>query len=561
MGRMRDWIDNPAVPFQQSWCHAVGTLVLALGCCFIGALPTEAADTDQPFAPTAAPAVRVGNLATQLEQFTGAQSAPVQGWSFSPSIGLQELATDNVLDTPNGRRADLITEITPGILVNGNTPRLQATLNYAPTVQLYAFTAHQNNIDQEFDGQAVATVIPDLFYVRAQGFSTQQAISGGVSPNGQTIVSAQNRADVTSFAVTPYLQRKFTDIGTGQIGYSYQFTSQSGNTAFAPSSNTPFFESGNLSTNEEFGKFTTGNNFGRLNDEVLLDASQNTGFGLLQNSYQNLFTDDAGYAITRSITILGEVGYEQIAYPHGYPPIKINDPVWYAGARLTPNPDSVIVARYGHRYGYNAAFFDGAYALTAHTKLFGNYSDTLTTDQQQLQGRLASVTLDQFGNPVDTLTGAPVLLANQFFGLQDSLFRLQQLTVGVTTTLGRDTISLAMFQQNQKLISTSFGVAGYSQRGTSGSVSWSHQLSPAASTTAYLQYGTLTSPILGGAAAAAQVFTADLSYIYRFSDTLTGNLQYILSNSISNVPGTVGTVQVPIGALQNVVLVGVTKHF
>jgi uncharacterized protein (PEP-CTERM system associated) len=524
---------------------------------------TQPVSPELPTVQTAPPAVRVGDLPTQLEQFSAPPpTGPVKAWTIVPTLGLQELATDNVLLTPNGRRADLITSIIPGILINGDTQRLQATLNYAPMFQVYAFTPGQNNIAQQFNGQALATVVPDLLFINLQGFAAQQSTVGGLAPTGTPVLPAQQRIQTYSFTASPYLSHTFDGAGTAQIGYAFNYTSQSGTAAFQPLSSLPYFVSANLYSDEEFAKFTTGENLGRLNDKVLLDAVQNSGYGLVQNSYQNFYVDDIGYALTRSLTLLAEGGYEQIAYPNGLPPIKIDDAVWGGGMKLQPNADSTIIALYRHRYGFNAPFVDAVYALTPRTKIYANYSEILSSDTQAVQDTLADVKLDQYGNPVEQQTGAPVLLANQLFGVEDGLFRLKQLTLTATTSLERDTISLMVSHQDYSLVSISPGTSGFSQRGTSGGISWTHALTPDASSTAYVQYGTLSSPSVGTLGSSSEeVFAADLSLSYNFTKSLTGNIQYMVTNSNFGAVGAKPVLLSPQTVLQNIVLVGLMKTF
>src|SRR4051794_1711662 len=67
-------------------------------------------------------------------------------WTINPRISGQEIFTDNVLYTPINRRSDFITTVSPGIGITGESPRLQAKLDYSPTLQFYALTPSQNFI-------------------------------------------------------------------------------------------------------------------------------------------------------------------------------------------------------------------------------------------------------------------------------------------------------------------------------------------------------------------------------------------------------------------------------
>src|ERR671939_43424 len=69
-------------------------------------------------------------------------------WTITPRITAQEIYTDNVLLTPTNRRSDFITTVAPGLSIPGESPRLQAKVDYAPTLQHYALTPDLNFIGQ-----------------------------------------------------------------------------------------------------------------------------------------------------------------------------------------------------------------------------------------------------------------------------------------------------------------------------------------------------------------------------------------------------------------------------
>src|SRR6266480_4741946 len=81
-------------------------------------------------------------------------------WTIIPRIGGQEVFTDNVLLTPTNRRADFITVVSPGISISGESSRLQATLDYSPSLAIFALTPGQDFIGHNLYGNATATIVP-----------------------------------------------------------------------------------------------------------------------------------------------------------------------------------------------------------------------------------------------------------------------------------------------------------------------------------------------------------------------------------------------------------------
>ncbi|MBV9249604.1 MAG: hypothetical protein JO227_10230, partial [Acetobacteraceae bacterium] len=281
--------------------------------------------------------------------------------------------------------------------------------------------------------------------------------------------------------------------------------------------------------------------------------------GVVSGANQFTVTNQLGYVLTRSIFIFGELGYENINYPQAVPPVKIDDAVWAFGTTLTPDPDSTITVGYGHRYGFNSAFLNAAYQLTARTQIYATYSTSLGTDLQVLQSLVSLSGANQYGNVVNSETGAPLFLSNPGIAIQGNgtLNQTKTLSAGATTSLDRDTIGLAVSASNYNAIAGTTGFVNTgSQRAVSGSISWQHQISEAAQTSVYFGYGVQNAPFfangfnrnsnesfLGGAAA----------YSYAFSQTLSGVAQYGHYELSSKIPGQ--------SYVQNIVLVGLTKTF
>src|SRR5947207_13763369 len=181
-----------------------------------------------------APGVLIG--AACLPGILAALSAPTAyagDWMITPRITAQEIYTDNVLLTPTNRRSDFITTIAPGLSIAGESPRLQAKFDYAPTLQRYLLTPDLNFIGQNLYANATGTVVPDLFFVDARGFLSLQPSSPALGTGllassvpsliGPTLVTAAQAiprsqlAQASSISVSPYLARRFDGLGTGEL--------------------------------------------------------------------------------------------------------------------------------------------------------------------------------------------------------------------------------------------------------------------------------------------------------------------------------------------------------
>ncbi|MFC0406724.1 porin family protein [Roseomonas elaeocarpi] len=482
-----------------------------------------------------------------------------RGWSITPSLGLELLATDNLYQSHTNRRADFVTSVVPGLLLSVDTSRLRGLLNYEPSIEFHVARGEQNRVDQNFNGQVLATVVPDSVFLDIRGAGATQAASGGYAPQGLAVTDRNNRVQTSSVQISPYFVHRFGGLGTVQIGYAFQAVSQDigGNGigggrddgGFTPNGQR-YFSDQDFTAHEFYAVGRTGENFGPLAFQTRLDSTSYDGTGVLDGAYRRIASVEARYAVTRTILALVEGGYEGQRY-RGVPGIEISEPVWAVGGRLNFSPDSWITAKYGHHDGFNSATVDAVIGVGGRTQIFANYAERLTTNAQRAVDLLAATTLDEQGNPVDSETGAPTAqpFADSFLGVQSNLFRVRRGAISVSQTWPRDRITLTLSREDRQPVSVEAGTTAFSQRGTSGSLTWSHDLTPATSTVGSVQYGRFNSPGSGR----GDVFSASAALVTQLMPRLSAFAQYALT--------TRGDDYASGRALQNVVLVGLRQTF
>ncbi len=489
----------------------------------------------------------------------GAPLQPAQrSWTVSPSLGLGEEFTDNVQgDEGRGRGADVITLFQPGLNLGVDTVRLQGSLSYHPEVDLYARNSGDTQVNQDFGGQLLATVLPGTLFLdlRGDGTVTSNGFGGPVGTLANGYGGATQSVDLSA---SPYALHRFGPWGTGEIGLNVSRTTvgapEGSPSPLAVSALTPFDSSTNQDVTSYSGHvaFATGEAFDRYSGTVLGYATKYDGTGVLNNAVRDTATVDDDYGLTRLVTVLTRVGYEHIRYA-GSNPQRIDDEIWNAGLRLTLGPDSTVSASYGHHDGFDSATVDLALSPTARTRVFLRYSEGLTTEAEQLQTALASSDFDQLGNPVDHTSGAPLLNDTGFFGAQDNLYRSRSLSVSAELVEGRDTFSANLDAEDNTLVSSS-GLPGAlgSNKGLYGSLTWSHALSPLLSLQTLGQYGVTEDE--AGPAGRQDFLLGSLVLVDALSPTLSAQLSYSFDRRSGD--------GAQVSALsQNVVILSAVKSF
>ena len=512
-----------------------------------------------PTLPGTATGVRVGPLGQQIDQLTAGPLIAAGGWTFTPSIGAQEIWFSNSGTPSQSPAAYVMTNIAPAVVITGNTPSVQANISYNPDFMFFS-GGLGSDIAQNLNASATATLIPETLFLDLRGFATQLTATGGYTPGTVNTTNPAYMTQITSFIITPFVRHQFGSFGTGEVGYSL------GRTAFAtpgggPATATPglnaFYNSTALSQ-QEYVAFKNGDDFGQIIASTLILAEQDTASGAAPSGHNNLALQTLGYQLTPRFALLGQIGYEDIVYS-GLPPVRIQDAVWSVGFQYTPTPGSQITAGYGHRDGVDAPFLSAAYALTARSTLYATYSETISTGATAIQGGVAGSTVDPVGNSLDPTTNAPLLVANGFYALMPGIFRMQNLSITETTTFDWATLSFSLQQTLMKEISQFANVPGFSQNGTYGILSLTRQVSESISANAALSYGVLYNGVIPGQGTAivpngnSNIYSATLGLTDQLTRTISGSIMYQVSNFSQRSANT--------NLLQSMVMLSVNKTF
>lgn len=480
-----------------------------------------------------------------------APPAPARPWRITPSIGVELWATDNVDHTADGRQADLLTTITPSVDVEANSARIRGRFNYSPSLRYYAETRGQNGIDHNFSGQALATLLEDRLFLDLRALGGLQAIGGRYAPQESPITNRRDLAQTVTLQASPYLVHRFGDLAVAQIGYSYQYYNVSGDTTFLPGTAQPFFTGEETSSHQGYAVIRSGQAFGRLGLESRTTGTVYESSGVLEGAHRIFTSLQARYSVTREIAVLAEGGYEDQHYG-GTRPLDIQGPIWSVGVRLTPNPDSVIIVRYGRRDGYDSASVNANFYIGGRTRVFATYSDRLGTAEQQAADLLSSVAVDPLGNLVDSTTGAPVLapFGGSLLATQDSLQRVKRATAGISQIWPRDTVTLFAYYDDRTPVTSEPGTLGFPEKGYSVGLTWSRMLTPVLRGLVLGEYGrTESSSALGD----SDTYTFGLGLSQELAPGLFGSVQYNYYNR--------GDATGSGRAVQNIIILGLRKVF
>ncbi len=260
-------------------------------------------------------------------------------WHIVPSIEVAETYSDNINLAPAGRKEwDLVTEVTPGLSVHGQSARLKADADYRLQNLLYVHDPSRSTVNNRFKGNASAEVVQDHLFFDTSAVVTQVAIDPSQSSEHDTINSVP-RSDVYSLRVGPRYQQNLGGYAKMNAKYSYGIVRYgNGGASDADLSRADL----NIGSGRHFTRL--GWNLSYYDDRVNRSSKSRIG-----DVKHQVAVADVSYALTRHFSVIGRAGYEHHEFDTRQQGFE-NGSYTAAGIQWRPNRHTKIDALYGDRY-------------------------------------------------------------------------------------------------------------------------------------------------------------------------------------------------------------------
>jgi uncharacterized protein (PEP-CTERM system associated) len=451
------------------------------------------------------------------------------GIVITPSIGLNEAYTDNTAGLQKSQ-PDLVTQISPGIGINGETAKTKINFNYQPIFNHFDLGNSPDRVDQNLDGMATITPIADELRVDIRASANEAGASGNSSNQQGIIIPAANQILYYLGTITPHLTERYRDIATLELTYSINSTNTSVD-------GTKSLINQGISSTDSLGQdaeLTIGSaeSFGRLSLRADFKHTANTGSGMNTASTTDVDVLGGSYHIDRVYSLSGSVGYQSIDYPANGQTLPYHSEglTWSVGLSITPNEDSAISLGYGKQQGSYNPSIQAGYALGPRTNITASY---LVSVENQLSATLQNarfLTYDQFGNAVDSRTGLPFSAVNQTFGSQNVLFRDKPAVINISHQLVRSSISLTA----QYEVRTSLSGPASSTEVFGATINYTREFTPLINGNVRIGYVQSTSSGFGSLTSHNESISVSAALFYQLSDSVTIN---VIENYFNNTSG------------------------
>lgn len=200
-------------------------------------------------------------------------------------------------------------------------------------------------------------LINNLLFVDAlgsvQGMRENAFAAGSLSGASNTDFETYLQA-----SVSPYLRHKFGSAAVGELRYGYDYGGGTGDTV------------GTIQSNTYRASLGTANSSGRLNVDTSAsysDISYEDQLGVNNDSTQFTPEVTANYALTKKLTAIGQVGYDEVDTGNTGDTSYADDlsgTFYNGGLQYTPSERARLTARYGRRHSTEYYALDGNYNVT-----------------------------------------------------------------------------------------------------------------------------------------------------------------------------------------------------
>lgn len=368
-----------------------------------------------------------------------------------PRIGVSETLTDNVRLDDQNKRSDWVTQLSPGLRVDIKGAKLKTFFDYALTHVSYARGTGSGRTQNALNTFGTFEAIDNLAFVDFSGSISQQAVSAFQTQSLDNTSINANRAEVSTYRLSPYLRGRLGDSANYEARYTYAQT-RSGSAL-----------SSDVTSTDGSVRLMGGSAFRRLGWSA--DASRETAdYSAGRVTESDRFNLGLTYAITPQVIALVNGGHEANNF-------NSLDKQGYAtsGFGLNWNPSE--------RTKFSASRNKRSFGQ-AHNLSFEHRS--ARTTWRISDSKDVSVTPSQTGFLLNTETLQPTVIGS-FLTSAISLQRRQDVSVSLQGV--RSTVTLtATRSESTRLDTLSFGQddlnssAVVNQRGFS--VNYSHRLTP-----------------------------------------------------------------------------------
>ena len=325
-----------------------------------------------------------GNLVAGTVDGAGANQRA--GMTILPAIALSGTWTDNITLTDVNPESEFVTAIIPGVSLTNRTRRFSAVADYRLEGLFYTRDSSRNELYHKLEAAAQSEVIGQWLYLDGDAFYTQHSITPDGRVGYDNIPVTDNRSDVWSLAVSPYVRHEFgNDLGM-RAGANFRKVE---------------FKKGGIQDREQEQWFVDLGNNASAGRDLTWNFSYRRNVvkrEILADSTFERALLDVRYAPTVKYQLYAQGGREKNRFEVA-PGVKAPEgSLWFLGAVWRPGAFTMMDVAFGRRFFGNSRRLE-IFHRGARFGFSAKYAEELTTvtqlltrlDTERIQGSLQAL--------------------------------------------------------------------------------------------------------------------------------------------------------------------------
>jgi len=226
-------------------------------------------------------------------------------WTLRPNINLREIYSDNITLSNINKKSALVTEINPGISINGSSPISTFDLNYNLQALYNARGESGTDFNNQLQMNTNYTFLQNRLFMDSSSSISQQNNSNRQIA-GDNISGSDNSSTISTFMLSPYWTPHFKNFADGEFRLTYNKVNseQDGGGENTLSDSNSFSQNINLNSGQYFSLFSWSFSFN--NSEQNNQDSENVSF---QDSQLEI-----RYAIGRKYSVFARGGHNSNSF-------------------------------------------------------------------------------------------------------------------------------------------------------------------------------------------------------------------------------------------------------
>jgi len=355
-------------------------------------------------------------------------------------IGFTETFSDNVdLDPKGQEKAAILSDLNVSANLRTTSARVKSSWDGLFTLRFQTAGDDEGfSLLPNIAGFSNVEAVEDLFFVDISSSVSREIL------NRREADTESNRDTVQTYHVSPYLVNRFGGFASAEWRYALDLVS-SGDDAGGGADN----EVADTTAHTVSFDLNSGIDFQRLRWSITALASE-SGRSDEGDISQRRVTLDTEYAIVRSFSLLGSLGYESFEEDELLGE-DFQGPTWRAGFRWRPGRRTNLEMTYGRRDNDENLDTRLTYDIGPRTRLTVSYNESLGTGDQRLVSDLSLIGVDPItGGLIDLTTGLPFDPNDAPTSVTDEVTRSKIFQAVLTATRGRNSFSLNAIYRKQE---------------------------------------------------------------------------------------------------------------